>query len=154
MEKGTSDGPWGAMRLLISTPFGYAILITRAMLPLHNELVIVLFLVIDRELQTVGHRFVLDVTLKSGKGWWHFFFYWNWGILLLFINQEKANTWHFLFYWHLGRPVSNMDPHVATSMIAETTILWKVYLQVISCLSHIYWIFACGVGSFALHVIA
>ncbi|CAD5168192.1 unnamed protein product [Musa acuminata subsp. malaccensis] len=31
-------------------------------------------------------------------------------------------------------PVSNMDPHVATSMIAETTILWKVYLQVISCL--------------------
>uniref|UniRef100_A0A804HNB4 Uncharacterized protein n=1 Tax=Musa acuminata subsp. malaccensis TaxID=214687 RepID=A0A804HNB4_MUSAM len=57
MEKGTSDGPWGAMRLLISTPFG--------------------------ELQTVRHRFVLDVTLKSGK---------------------------------------------------QTTILWKVYLQVISCL--------------------
>ena len=69
MEKGTNDGPWGAMRLLISTPFGYAILISRAMLPLHNELVIVLFLVIDRELQTVRHRFVLDVTLKSGKGW-------------------------------------------------------------------------------------
>ncbi|KAE8685448.1 SEC13-related protein [Hibiscus syriacus] len=36
-------------------------------------------------------------------------------------DTEKARKGYF----EVRRPASNMDPFVVTSMIAETTILWK-----------------------------
>ncbi|KAM7267359.1 hypothetical protein ACFE04_009525 [Oxalis oulophora] len=50
------------------------------------------------------------------------------------------------------RPASNMDPYVVTSMIAETTLLWKPPLSKLFCISTDDNFLMCGVANRAIYV--
>lgn len=81
-----------------------------------------------RELQTEEPPFVLAVTLKRpAKASYFETFISIIPSIALWRSKFKIpfQTNLYTGYFEDRRPASNMDPYVVTSMIAETTILWK-----------------------------
>lgn len=138
-EKVTSAGLPDDMRPPISTPLSGYTRLTKSPVQRHPSeehiiqlsAFINLCLMVRRELRTAGHPFVLAATLRrmakvnsiAQLNLASFFF-------LPFVRLADLRLVSSTFlsssgYFEDRRPASNMDPYVVTSMIAETTILWK-----------------------------